>query len=245
MNDPVRRRSGLPWPRVFALAAASVLAATLSGCVGPDGMAAHKIADILPQTLGPAKSYNVQVDAPPLVMLRGHAHKVVVDGQDVQLPSGLTVDQLHVEAHDLALNTRTHQLDHAGQTTFTLAIGQLHLDDYIAHQKGGVRGLRVQIRWNDIEASLPVGWRHMETTVRVDGVLRRGGGGPATLDFVPSGGQVGIIHVPGHLVEMALRRVNPVIDIHDSRIPVSLISANAVNGRLMVNGSLTLGNTNM
>jgi len=227
----------------ITIATTCAIAACFSTGCGPNSphtMAAHKIADALPDVIGPAKHYDVSVEGDPLAIARGHARRVKIDGKDVLLAPSLTMNELHVDADDLALNTKTRQVEHAGHVEFTGVVGQIHLDQYIAHRTPVIKGLAVQIRWTDLEATIPVSAVGINTTVRIDGTLTPSRFGPDKLDFVPSGGDVGIVPVPKRLMELAVDRLNPVMDLSTLKFPVTLESAKAMNGRLYVTGSTTL-----
>jgi hypothetical protein len=213
----------------------------VAGCGGsnPNVIAAHKIADALPTVIGPAEHYDVSVEGDPFSIARGHARRVKIDGKDVQLAPSLTMNQLHIDADDLVLNTKTRQVDHAGHVEFTGAIGQLNLDHYLVGMKPGIP-VAVQIRWTDLEASVPVSALGVSTTVRVDGDLAPSRSGLDKLDFVPSGGDIGPVPVPRKLVQLAMDRINPVLDLSILKFPVTLESARAKDGRLYIVGSTTL-----
>lgn len=160
----------------FGTLAATVIGAAVlagAGCLtgDPEVAAAHKIADALPDVIGPAKHYDVTVDGNAFSLARGHASRVRIEGQDVEVAPSLVMNTLHIDAHDMALNTKTRQVEHAGHVDFNVALGQIHLDQYLAAKKPGIDGLSVKIRWTDLEATVPVSAVGISTTVRLDGNL--------------------------------------------------------------------------
>ena len=220
----------------------AISALVLVGCGdSPDVIAAHKIADAMPDMIGPAKHYDVDVDAGAMSLARGHAHRVQIHGKDVQLSPGLIVNKLDVDAHDVSFDKETRQVEHASHVDVNGTIGQLHLDRYLAASKPGINGLAVQIRWTDLEATVPVSALGMSTTVRVDGVLVPSRFGADKLDFVPSGADIGPVPIPHKLIDIAMNRINPVLDLSGLKFPVQVSSARAVNGQLVVEGTTTLG----
>lgn len=64
--------------------------------------AAHKIADVLPSMLGPAAHHDVQVEGDPFALSRGRARAVHIQGQNVQIAPGITLDTLDAEARDVS-----------------------------------------------------------------------------------------------------------------------------------------------
>jgi hypothetical protein len=217
--------------------------ALLAGCGGesPETIAAHKIADALPDVIGPAEKYDVHVQGDPMEIVKGHAKFVTIDGKNVQLAPGLVMNELHIDATDLALNTKTRKVEHAGSVEFVCQLGQIHLNQYIAQMKPSVPGLKVMIRWTDIEAVVPVSAADIHTTVTVDGVLQPSQWGPDKLDFVPSGADVGPVPVPHRLLNLAMDQLNPVVDLSTMKFPVDIDSAQAKDERIIVVGTTTLG----
>jgi len=223
---------------LFAVTAGVLVA----GCGGsnPRVIAAHKIADALPDMIGPAKHYDVNVDGSAMSLARGHAHRVQIHGRDVELAPSLVVNKLEVDAHDVSFDREAHKVENASHVDVNATIGQLHLDQYLAAHKP-IAGLIVQIRWSDLEASVPVSALGISTTVRVDGSLAPSASGADKLDFVPSGGDIGPVPIPHRLIDMAMNRINPVLDLSTMKFPVTISSTKAVNGVLVVEGTTTLG----
>lgn len=221
---------------------AVLIAIAGAGCTGtnPRRIAAEKIAEALPTVIGPAKHYDVDVEGNAFSLARGHASRVTIDGQDVRVAPSLTMNELHIDAQDLALDTKTRKVRHAGHVAFTGVVGQIRLDDYLAGMKSGIKGLSVKIRWTDVDASVPVTALGMTTTVRVDGTLAPSSAGPDKLDFVPEGGAIGAVPVPTRLVRIAMDRMNPVLDLGGLKFPVAVESARVDNGRIYVIGTATL-----
>jgi len=76
--------------------------------------------------------------------------------------------------------------------------------------------------------------------VRVDGSLAPSASGSDKLNFVPSGGDIGPVPIPHKLIDIAMNRINPVLDLSNLKFPIKLSSAKAVNGTLVVEGTTTL-----
>jgi len=166
---------------------------------------------------------------------------VRIHGKDVELAPSLTVNKLDVDAHDVSFDKEARKVENASHVDVTATVGQLHLDQYLVAKKPEITGLAVQIRWADLEASVPVSAFGMTTTVRVDGSLAPSASGPDKLDFIPSGADIGPVPIPHKLIDIAMNRINPVLDLSTMKFPVNLSSAKAVNGMLVVEGTTTLG----
>lgn len=211
----------------------------LTGCssLSPQTVAAHKIADALPQTLGPARHYDVQVDGDTLALTRGRARQVRIQGEDVQVAPGAVLDTLDLTAQDVSFDTQTRRLDHVGAVVFAGTMGQAHLSDYLARCRPD---LTVTLRQDDVEARLPVAAGPLHTTATVYGNLTPTAPGASTLDFAADRARLSFLPVPAFLVNRALDERNPVVDLSNLRIPVALQSADVENGALVLRGTADL-----
>lgn len=217
-------------------------ALAIGGCGrGPvQNTAAHKIADALPQILGPAAHYDVQVDGDSLALSRGRARHVHIDGVDVQLTPSAIVDTLHLDAQDLSFDTAARQLQHVGRVDFTGTMSQAHLNQYLAQTKTGIPGLVVTLRQSDVEARVPVTLLGLHTTAALSGTLQPSAESADKLDFITRGAQVGVVPLPAGLVRLAIDEINPLIDLSGVRVPISLTQVDVVNEQIVVRGTAQL-----
>lgn len=224
--------------RNFALAAPACL--LLAGCgVGQSvqTIVAHKIADTLPRTIGPASHYDVQVSGSALGLARGRAQGVRIQGQDVQMASAVTLDALTLNAQDIAFDAKTRQVQHIGSASFTASMGQAHLTEYLLQARPG---LIVVLGASDLQATLPVSVGPVHTTVAVRGILVPSAPGASTLDFVADKARLGFLPVPAFAVNAALEAVNPILDLSRVKVPVGVQSALVKNGTVTIRGTAQL-----
>ena len=230
----------------LAAGAASVLGSAvilaISGCGGssPQTVAAHKIADRLPRIIGPARHYDVQVDGDPFAIGRGRARKVTIDGRNVVMASGLTMDRLTIEADDVSFDVKSRTLQHIGHVSFMARLGQLNLDKYLSHIKPNLPELSIKLRWDDMEVAAPVEVASLTTTARLSGTLTPSQAGPDKLDFLGNKASVGVVPVPSKIISLALERINPVLNLSGSRFPVSITSAAVDRGSIILRGTATI-----
>jgi len=215
------------------------LAVILTGCssLSPQTVAAHKIADALPQMLGPARHYDVQVEGGTFALTRGRAHRVRIHGEDVQLGPAETLDALDFAAEDVSFDTQAKRLQSVGRAEFTGTLGQAHLDQYLAQNRPG---LAVTLRSGDVEARIPIVAGPLHTTATVIGSLIPTSPGASTLNFVADRARLSFLPVPVFLVNRALATLNPVVDLSHGKVPVALQSATVVNGLLILRGTADL-----
>ena len=210
------------------------------GCGHPvQETAAHKIADALPQLLGPAARYDVQVDGDPFALSRGRAQAVHIQGLDVQMTPTVTLDTLRLDATDVSFDKATRQIAHIGGTAFMATMSQEHLTEYLAHTKL-LPGLVVTLRADDLEAQVPVTFLGLHTTAKLSGNLRPDTQEPNKLDFTANGAQVGILPLPAMLINLAAGEINPLLDLSGLKAPVTVDSTTVSNGVLTLRGQARL-----
>jgi hypothetical protein len=227
----------------FASAAFGIAAVcTIAGCgsSSPQTIAAHKIADRLPKIIGPARHYDVAVDGNPFALGRGRARRIVIDGQDVEMASGLTMDRLTIEADDISFDVRKGTLEHIDRVSFKARLGQINLDKYIARIKPDRPGLSIKLQWDDMEVSVPVKVASVTTIARVSGTLTASQSRPDKLDFTVDKASIGIVPLPAKLVNIAIDQVNPVLDLSGVRFPISISGAYVDRGSIILRGTATI-----
>ena len=233
-DEPGEVSSGL-----LLLLLAVVLSA--AGCGHPvQETAAHKIADVLPSVLGPAAHYDVQVDGNPFALARGRARAVHIQGQQVQLSPDVTLDTLTADARDVSFDVKTRRLTHVGDTAFTASLGQAKMDRYLAQSKPLLPGLVVTLLPDAVQARVPVSVLKLNTTAVLSGTFQADAADPRRLDFIASRAQVGEVPLPVGIVNLAVSLLNPVLDLSDLKVPLTITDARVVNSRLVLSGSARL-----
>ncbi|BDI33808.1 hypothetical protein CCAX7_58590 [Capsulimonas corticalis] len=214
-------------------------ASCLAGCasVSPQHIAERKITGALPRILGPAQSYDVHVTGDAFALSRGRAKRVQIAGTQVQLTPSLTMDSLNLDASDLSFDTQSKTLQNIGGLGFQASLGQASLNRHLAQTKGADSGLQVTLRENDMEASVPVSVLGLRTTARLSGGLSPHPGAASKLDFHADGAHLGVVPLPAALLNVALDRLNPVLDLSEVKIPLSVTSATVEHGMLKVTGT--------
>ncbi len=221
-------------------AAIALLCLLPTGCgVGRSAqtIVAHKIADALPQALGPAAHYDVQVSGDALGLARGRARGVLIQGQDVQMTPAVTLDALTLNARDIVFDAKSRQVQSIGSASFAASLGQAHLTEYLLRVRPN---LSVTLGADDMTATLPVAFGPVHTTVAVRGTLTPTTPGASTLDFVADRGRLGVLPVPAFAVNAALAAVNPILDLSRVKAPVGVQSADVVGGLLTIRGTAQL-----
>lgn len=212
------------------------VAATGCGSLSPQTIAAHKIADALPRMLGPAAHYDVKVGGDALALTRGHARGVHVDGRDVQLMPAITVDTLRFDASDVSFDTKAKRLQKVGRVEFVGAVGQEHLTAYLAQAKP-LPGLRVTLRRSDVQVQVPVAAGPIHTSVTLFGMPAPAGPEGKAISFVVDRARLSIVPIPAGLVNLALNKVNPIVDLSAVKVPLSVQRTDVQDGMLVLRGT--------
>ncbi len=229
---PRRRLLAITIPTFF-------VAITGCGSLSPQTVAAHKIADALPTVLGPAQHYDVQVEGDAAALTRGRARRVRVEGQQVQIAPDVTLDRLDFTAQDVSFDTKAKRLSHVGRVDFVGTLGQANLDSYLA-RSGAHPGLAVMLRQNDLQVDLPISAGPVHTHVVVTGTAVPTVPGGSAVSFIADRARLSILPVPVFLVNQALDRINPVVDLSRFKAPVALQSADVAQQTLTLRGTADL-----
>ncbi|MCW3098650.1 MAG: hypothetical protein JWL77_4268 [Chthonomonadaceae bacterium] len=108
-------------------------AVALGGCTRTvNRTAERKIRDVLPDVLGPARQYRAHVDSAPENTVHGRLAAVTIDGDDVQIPNGLLLDQIHLELKGIDLDTKAQRVRSVREARFTATVGENSLNEFLA-----------------------------------------------------------------------------------------------------------------
>ena len=219
----------------FTLAAGALL----TGCAGvsPQRIAERKIEAALPRVLGPAQKYDVHVAGDAFALSRGRAKRVQISGDQVQLTSALTMDTLNIDAADLVFDAKTRTMQSAGPIDFRGSLGQTNLSRYLALTKGPASSLQVTLHDSDLEAAVPVTALGLRTTAHLSGNFAPHPGAADQLDFHADGARLGVVPLPPALLNAALDRMNPLLDLSGMKIPLTVTSATVEHGVVSVHGT--------
>ena len=152
------------------------------------------------------------------------------------------MDTLELDARDVSVDAGTRRIEKVGRATFTGTVGQQNLAQYLAHRQTFVSGLTVQLRAQDVLATVPVSVVGLHTTATLSGTLAPDDAQPDHLDFVADAASLGSLPIPANLVNYALDEINPVFDLSHIKVPLTLTRADVVNGQIVLQGTANLNN---
>jgi len=219
----------------------------LTGCSSAvDHTVAGSIKSALPSAIGPAENYAVTVKTDPIALAQGHLREVDIVGTDVQLSPQLLIDELDIDASDIDINLNTRQVKSVGQVLFLAQVGQDNIDHYIDNEPAGstqrAEDLKVTVNDHSITARVLVKMLGIDVPASVTGAFEVEPDNPKLLDFVANKGSLSIIPLPQFALNIALQRINPVIDLSDTNVPVTVDQVTIQSGKIIISGEADLQN---
>jgi hypothetical protein len=217
-----------------------VLALVLVGCARPGEKQAEKaIQKLLPEYLGPAKSYTTRVKGKSLgAVMRGRLREVRITGTDVQLTDELLVRELTIDAEEVAADLKTHSLKGIGKAVFTARIDEARLDAMARKRRPKLLDLKLALRGRSVQVTLrPEVFGYPTLPITVDGTLAVRGGGKS-LDFSPDRGRLTVVPIPEAVLDFMAERLNPVVDLSALTVPIRMERAESVGGQLVLSGTI-------
>ncbi len=230
--------------RIFLLFLAGALL-TLTGCAqAVDHSIAGAIKSSLPNAIGPAQYYVVTVNSNPIDAAQGRVKQVDIIGKEVSLSAQLLIDQLTIEADDVQANVQTRKVTKVGHVSFEAKIGQDGIDHYLAALPNDSpqrkEGLRVTLNESTITAQINCRVAGISVPASVTGTFEVSAADDKHIDFIPDSGSLSIIPIPRFALDFALRQINPVIDLTNSNVPVSVDDVTVQANVLQLSGTANL-----
>ena len=222
-----------------------VLTSTLCGCSHVvDTTIADTIKSQLPKAIGPAQSYNVSVGANPMQVVGGRIGEVDITGIGVNLSPEILLDHIQIQAHDIDVDSGSRKIKSVGNVLFEAQIGQDSIEHYLTSQSSNPaesdEHLSVELNDSSVTASMRVKSFGLWVPVSVTGTFEVDPDNDKHILFEPSRGSLSIIPLPIFVMKLAMERINPVIDLSNSTVPVDLSSVSINSGVLEIAGSADL-----
>ena len=108
--------------------------------------AERRVRDALPDVLGPARAYRVHIDSDPDRTIRGHLARVLIDGDQVQMNSGMYFDAFHLELRGVDVDLHSGRVRAIKETYFTATVSAATVNEYLVGEtfsEGKLRNVRV------------------------------------------------------------------------------------------------------
>jgi hypothetical protein len=229
--------------RVLAVALAFAgLVASIPGCNRAiNRTAERKIREALPDAIGPAREYRVHIDNAPLRTVEGKLASVSIDGDDVQFPSGLLLDNLHIDLKRVDIDTGRGSVRHIGDARFTIVVSEQSLDQFIAGEAPTgetIRKTRVSLGDNNIVTVTGerVTLLNVGVPFRLTGPIRAAS--PTRIEIDPRRLDVAGIPFSGRVLNFFKSRIESSLDLRQFPVPVQLSTVTTQRGRIILSGSI-------
>jgi hypothetical protein len=216
---------------------AGVLA--LTGCTRTvNRTAERKIRDVLPDVLGPARQYRVHVDSAPGNTVAGRIAAVTIDGDDVQLPNGLLVDQVHLELKGIDLDTKAQRVRSVREARFTMTVGENSLNEFLAGEAPEgetIQKLRLTLNSGRVTLSAERVVLGVGVPFRFTGPLRLLP--PNRIELDPTRFEVVGIPITGKPLRFLKERFENSLNLSALPLPVQLSSVTTTQARVTLSGT--------
>jgi hypothetical protein len=217
----------------FAVISGSLLFfLTAPGCARvAESKAETAVNDLLPSFLGPADKYTTRVRGKSIgAVMRGRLDSVHIEGTNVRLEDGMTIDSLSMDFQAITIDTSARKLSHLGSAQFTARIGTANLNRYVTAKRPTLAGLAITLGTDSatVEARPALLARYgvtgLKVPVAVEGRLAPTEDG-TKLDFIPAGARVSVLPIPRPVIDYLARTLNPAVDLSALPIPVRIRAA--------------------
>ncbi len=94
--------------------------------------AERKIREALPDAIGPARVYKVHIESAALRTIQGRFSDVTIEGEDVQFPTGILMDKMHIDLKNVRVDTGKGRVTEIGEAKFMMTLSEKSLDEYLA-----------------------------------------------------------------------------------------------------------------
>ena len=220
---------------------AMAAAATISGC--GKQMITSKIekgiAQRLPEIIGPAKSYRVEVSGHTTSMIKGEMREIRIYGEDVAITPVLTVDKLFAKLENVDFDKRSQIIKSCSGSTFEATVSEAKLNSYLHTVRPDIEDLRVNLRKDKMLVHLRPKVLGLSFGTDVEGGLSVVE--PAKVYYKVDRLALAGLKMPGILADYVEEKMNPIQDLSATNLKVRLSSADLQPGVLELKGSADLG----
>lgn len=202
--------------------------------------AERKIREALPDAIGPARVYRVHVENSAERTIRGRFSSVTIDGEDVQFPSGILMDSIHIDLKNVLVDTRKGVVKQIGEAAFSMTLSENSLDEYIAGESPEGESIRKTRLTLGDDNSVTVDAERVLLGIgipfRLSGPLKLIN--PKRVEIDPN--RLTVVGIPfgGGLLRFLKRRIESSFDLSSLPIKIYLSSVSTRKGSISFKGTL-------
>ncbi|MBI3948575.1 MAG: DUF2993 domain-containing protein [Armatimonadetes bacterium] len=183
--------------------------------------AERRIRERLPEIIGPARSYRVNIRASSdLSVIGGRLREVHIEGRRVRIGGQWPVDYLRVTLERVRVDVSREVLEEVGAARFQAGIAPPTLVQYVESGQENLRDVRVLLRSGRLVITGRYLLVRVWTPFEITGSLQLLG--RTRIGFHTEGARAAGIRVPDALIRQVERRLNPVLDVSGALLPIDL-----------------------
>ena len=228
--------------RLFGAVALGALVLTGAACTRVvNRTAERKIREALPDAIGPARQYRVHIENAPLQSVAGKFANLTIDGDDVQFPTGLLLDNLHIDLKNVDIDTGGRKVRHIGDARFAMTVSDKSLDQFLAGEAPAGETIRkTRLTFADNNMVTVTGERvtllNIGIPFRLTGPIRAAS--PTRVEIDPRRLVVAGIPLSGGVLSFFKNRIESSLDLRMFPVPVQLSGVTTQQGKLTLAGSI-------
>ncbi len=212
--------------------------AGLAGC--NTGMAEReaerRLRQRLPELIGPADSYRVNMrSSSDLAVMGGRLREITIEGKGVRIADEWLVDNLLVVLEKVDVDVKRQALRSVGGARFQVTLLPGTIQRYLDIDPGNLRDIRVRLN----EGSLSVSGKYRMLSVwaplLVSGTLTLQD--KQRIGFESSRASAAGIPIPAGIRERLEKRLNPILDVSGTALPIDLTSVTIRPEGITVSGT--------
>lgn len=215
------------------LLAILVLAGCSSGLIRPK--VEKGIKNSLSEYIGPAKKYKVKAEGSETSMMDGLIDHLNIEGEKVQLDKDLIVDNMIIDMDRVRYNPSSRKVKSVKSTTFKAILSENAVNSYISNNRKDDMDIKVKLEKGRVIANVSSKLIGVNVPVSVTGipVIQNDN----SICFQADSASVAHLPLPAFILNNALSRINPILDLSSMKFPVKVDSITVEKNSVHIFGS--------
>lgn len=210
----------------------------LSGCANIHRQVEKAVADSLPDLIGPAKKYSVDVSGSTFRLIKGKVSKLHIVGDDVRFKNGLTLSKLDVTVENIEFDTDSRKIKKAGKSVYSASVIDGELAGYLSRSYPDVPNIKIAVHSGTLNLSATPKVSGINVPVTAQAKVRVRNRSQLSLDILKA--SAARIPAPGFARNYIESKVNPVFDVSALGFDANIDRAALQPGRVTIYGTLDI-----
>lgn len=222
---------------IIAVAAVSAI---LGGCTNEyvTERVEKGIAKKLPELIGPAESYKVDVDGSTARMMKGKINRIEITAYKVKPANKYYLDELNIVLTGVRADPDKQTLESVEKTVFTATITEPSLNKYLRETRPDLKDLKIDLRSSQMLVHTRPAAYKLSASVDLLGKLQIASS--RLLNFKVNRLTVAGLKTPQFAANYVEDKINPVLDVVSFGFPAKLQSVNVTPEKVTLNGTADL-----